>query len=86
MLIDYKNSPGPTSDLLFLSLSLQQTLISVVLETPQFILQLLSFVLWCVELILHLLSELVQSGLVLHQQAVPNNFLWSKAAKSTYMD
>lgn len=66
-------------DLLFLSLSLQQTLISVMLESPQFILKLLSFSLCSVELILRLLPELPQSGFMLHLQTVSDNLLRSRA-------
>lgn len=63
------------SDLLFLCLSLEETLISIVLQSPHFILQLLFFSLCSAELILHLLPDLSQRDIMLHQQAVPHNFL-----------
>jgi len=74
------------SNLLFLRLSLQQTLISVMLETSQFILQLLAFSLCPVELILRILPQPPQGALMLHQQAVTHDFLGNRAAKNTNMD
>lgn len=76
---------APRSDLLFLSLSLQQSLISIVLESPQFILQLLSFSLRSVQLILQLLPQLLQSAVMLHQQAVPQDFLWMESIAHTWI-
>lgn len=63
------------SDLLLLGLGLQQTLIPLVLETPQLVLKLLAVLLRSTELLLGLLPQLPQGGPVLRLQAVPHGFL-----------